>query len=664
MENLRYPAVPLITVDPYFNIWSCCDRLTDEAPRHWTGRRNAMTGLLRIDGVWRRFLGCVEADNMNTFQEPAPLTQTSVKVTPLFSKYEFTCPEISFTAEFFTPLLPDDLMLLSRPISYFSYEIRSNDGKAHDVEFYFDLSAEACVDHPAQSVRMQCGQNACFCGRGEQDILSRSGDDLRIEWGWLHLFSRDHTASLMNRSAKRNLFHRYHPSDLLWDAPESVSVREEWPCLTLRKQYRLSAQETISNFLCMGYDDLYSIEYFGKKIRGYWTKDGATFEEICRAAISDFPEIRNRCLAFDAELLSRASGYGDQYTDIVSLAYRQVIGAHKLTWDGESMQFFSKECYSNGCIGTVDVTYPSIPLFLIWQPDLICGMLDPIFRFAASDAWPYPYAPHDVGQYPLANGQVYGMSEADRKNGTVEKHQMPVEECGNMLLCVAAVCKAKQDVSYAEKHWEILQQWVEYLVKKGLDPENQLCTDDFAGHLAHNANLSAKAIMGIASWGMLCGMMGEAEKEESYLNLARNLASEWKEKAFDRNLRCFRLAFDRPGTWSIKYNLVWDKLFGLKIFDDEIFEAEVQNYRTRINPYGLPLDSRSDYTKSDWQMWSAVLCNDPGYMEKITGAMWNMLNTTPDRVPFTDWYYTSTPSMRGFQNRTVQGGLFLPMLKF
>ena len=157
-------------------------------------------------------------------------------------------------------------------------------------------------------------------------------------------------------------------------------------------------------------------------------------------------------------------------------------------------------------------------------------------------------------------------------------------------------------------------------------------------------------------------MMGKTQDGEKFANIAKDLAKKWKERAKDGDH--YKLAFDQNDSWSIKYNLVWDKLFDLNIFDSDIFEDEVKYYKTKINKYGLPLDSRSDYTKSDWQMWSTVLSDDEEYTDKIVSAMLDMLNDTGDRVPFTDWYYSSTAIMRGFQNRTVQGGLFIKLLKF
>ena len=659
MSNLRAPAVPLITVDPYFNIWSAADNLYDDFTRHWTGRRNALLGLLKIDGVWHRFMGKVEPDSERYYAEPPVINQKSVKVSPLKTSYVFENGKVRLTLDFTSPLLLDDLYILSRPFSYIDYKIESADGAEHELEIYIDISSEAAVDRSHQRVKFGKTDSSIFCEHVGQRVLNRSGDDHRIDWGSLHLIAPEAGMFAIGADGKRDYIRgRDDWRDLLQN-PEPREVRDGYPSLACARTGK-TGKTGMSGFVCLGYDDIKCIEYFGAHLEAYWKKDGEDFAAAMGRAIAEHEALIAKCDKFDAGLQARARKVSDKYCDIISLAYRQSVAAHKLTFDPENGEilFFSKENFSNGCMATVDVTYPSIPLYLIYDPELVKGMLNPVFKYAAMKQWEYEFAPHDVGQYPLANGQAYGYDGKLREMRYMK--QMPVEECGNMLLCVAAVCHAQKSVEYAKKHEKLLAQWADYLMKCGWDPENQLCTDDFAGHLARNCNLSVKAILGIAAWGELLGKMGR--DGAAYTNKAREMAAEWKKNAIMGDH--YALAFGMDGSWSIKYNLVWNKLLNLNIFDSGVAETEVSYYKTKVNKYGLPLDARSDYTKSDWQMWSTVLTGDAEYTGMIVEAMWEFLNVTPDRVPFTDWYFTSEPKHRGFVNRSVQGGLFINLLDF
>jgi hypothetical protein len=213
---------------------------------------------------------------------------------------------------------------------------------------------------------------------------------------------------------------------------------------------------------------------------------------------------------------------------------------------------------------------------------------------------------------------------------------------------------------FAIKHWSLLEKWSRYLLENGMDPGNQLCTDDFAGHLAHNANLSVKAIIGIACFGLLCLMRGKEEAGLEYLNTSKKMAVEWE--AMAREDDHYKLAFDAPGTWSLKYNLVWDRLFQLNLFPDEIRKKEIQYYISKSNKFGTPLDNRSTYTKADWLMWAAAMTDTQEQFEQLAHPLWDFLNETESRVPFSDWYYTTDGRMRGFVNRSVVGGMFIRIL--
>lgn len=274
-----------------------------------------------------------------------------------------------------------------------------------------------------------------------------------------------------------------------------------------------------------------------------------------------------------------------------------------------------------------------------------------ILDYSRSGRWTKPFAAHDLGQYPKANGQVYG-------------GDMPLEEAGNMLTLIAMCCKLDGNANYAEPYWDILTTWTDYLVENGQDPENQLCTDDFAGHWAHNANLSIKAIMGIAGYAELALLRGDKATYEKYNKIAKDMAAKWEASAAEgkKGDLHYRLAFDRENTWSQKYNMVWDKLWSTGIFPAHVMPAEVAYYLKKQNQYGLPLDCRKDYTKSDWIMWTAAMSPDKKTLGKFIEPLYDYVNETETRVPISDWYDTVTGRKTGFMARSVIGGHWMPVL--
>lgn len=654
---IRPPAVPLVTHDPYFSAWSFADRLTDDWSKHWTGANHALCGMARIDGKPYRFMG-VRPENV-----PA-MKQVRVQVLPTRTVYTFGAGGVELQLTFLTPALPHNLEVLSRPVTYILWQVRSTDGKTHDVSLYLDASAEWAVNTTGQQVawsRYKLGEmDVLRVGTVEQPILEKSGDNLRIDWGYLYLAIPRKTANdqtvIAAEHLTRNTFARSGTLPDSDDLRMPRAVHDDWIVLACALHLGKVGQEPVSRHLMIAYDDLYSIEYFHRKLRPYWRRAGMEVDELLRVAERDLPKLQAECARFDAELIGDLKRVGgDQYADLCVLAYRQSLAAHKLVadFDGTPL-YFSKENFSNGCIATVDVTYPSSPFFLLFNPKLLKGMLTPVLDYARSPRWKFPFAPHDLGTYPKANGQVYGGGERSEEN------QMPVEECGNMLLMVAALAKAEGNADYAKMYWNLLTQWAEYLREKGLDPENQLCTDDFAGHLAHNTNLSLKAILALGGYAMLCQMVGDAARAEEYRQIAKEMAQQWMRMADDGDH--YRLAFDKPDTWSQKYNLVWDDLLELHLFPKEVARKEIAYYKTKMNPYGLPLDNRRQYTKLDWTVWTATLTESREDFDLFINAVWRWMNETPSRVPLTDWYWTHDGKQVGFQARSVVGGVFIKML--
>ncbi len=653
---LRPPSVPLVACDPYFSIWSPADRLTDVDTTHWTGKLQRLTSLVRIDGKPFRLMGAEPAN------VPA-LPQSSLEVLPTRTIYTFEGEGIRLTLTFMTADLPDDLDLLSRPVTYLTWQVRSTDAQNHQVSVYFDARSEIAVNQPDQAVNFQnadgAGIKAWRVGSVEQPVLQKKGDDLRIDWGYFYVATVKNaqaTSTVATAQAARDSF--VAGQSLAGPASEALLQNNSRNDSVIASAMNLGAvrSKAVSCWLMLAYDDLYSIQYMKKNLRPYWRRNGWKAADLLKAAAHDYPKLQKRCAAFDDELMTdlRRAG-GENYAELAALAYRQCFAAGKFVADanGQPLQF-CKENHSNGCISTADVFYPMSPQFLLFGPTLTKSFLVPFMNYAASDRWKFPFAPHDLGTYPQANGQVYGGGERN------ENDQMPVEESGNLLILMTAIAEMEGNAEFAGLYWKQLEQWAAYLKEKGFDPENQLCTDDFAGHLAHNVNLSAKAICALGAFARLCEMRGDTAEAEEYSRLAHEFAQRWVKAADDGDH--FRLAFDKPGTWSQKYNLVWDRILGLNLFPATVAQKEMEFYRKVQNRYDLPLDNRATYTKLDWITWTATLTQNRADFEALINPVIAFLNATPDRTPMTDWYQTKTARQVGFTARPVVGGVFLQML--
>lgn len=630
---LRPPSVPLVACDPYFSIWSPYDQLHGGDTTHWTGKPHRLACVATIDGKTYQLMGSPGDDT------PA-LPQTKLEVLPTRTIYTFEGSGVTLRMTFTTPALPDDLDILSRPVTYVTQDVAATDGQPHKVSVTFAAGSEITVNTPNQPVkadpaRTLDGLTVLRAGSVAQPVLAKAGDDLRIDWGYLYLAS---------------------PAGKAVDAAASKCLGGDANALRLALDFGTVDKSPVSRWLMLAYDDIYSIQYMKSNLRPYWRRNGWEAADLLKASARDYAKLIKRCEEFDKELMADVTkAGGEDYARICALSYRQCFAAGKFAADakGQPLQF-SKENHSNGCIATSDVFYPMAPQFLLFGPSLAKSFIVPFMNYAASERWKFPFAPHDLGTYPHANGQRYGGGEK------TEDNQMPVEESGNLLLLFAAVAEMEGNANFAGLYWPQLSKWADYLKDKGFDPENQLCTDDFAGHLAHNVNLSAKAICALGAYAKLCEMRGDKTTAAEFSKLAREFAQRWIAEATEGDHT--RLAFDRPGTWSQKYNLVWDRILGLGLFPDEVLRKEMDFYKKMQNTYGLPLDNRKEYTKLDWILWTATLTQDRADFEALVKPVARFIQETPDRAPLTDWYETKSGRKVGFTARPVIGGVFLQML--
>jgi hypothetical protein len=625
-HNLRPPAVPLVTHDPYFSIWSKADHAYDDVTRHWTGMPNAITIQATIDGKPYQVMGKATPGEGNS-DALAPINQTSERVLPTRSIYTFESAGADLTLTFTSPLLPNDLEVFARPATYVTWAFASTDGKSHRYGIRFradsqiatgrrpktgEVATAAITRHEVDGLSIERIANR------DQHVLSSPGDGTVINWGDLYVSAPD----------RNEISDGASPFPYRW----------------------ASSGGTGTGHLTLAYDELYEVSYFGHQLLPYWKRTGLSAERMLVNAEHDYSRVMRECEKFDHDLMADMEKEGGRkYAEIAALSYRQSLAATGLAADPAGQPLlFTKENTSNGDIATVDVIFPGDPLLLLLSPALAKASLVPDLDYATSPYWKFPNAPHDLGTYPIANGTDDG------------GEGMPVEESGNMLILCDAIVQEENSPQFVSKWWSKLTQWETYLEKYGYDPEDQLCTDDFMGHLAHNANLSIKAILGIAAYGDMCQRRGDHEAAQRIRGLAQKYAAHWMEVGNSPGHSL--LAFDKPGTWSQKYNLVWDQILGLHVFPPSLAAEEVAWYKTQLQPFGLPLDSRTKLTKTDWTLWSATLAQHKSDFEDLISPLWTYLDTTTNHQPLVDSYITTRLGSDGMHARSVVGGIFIKML--
>ena len=634
--NRRIPAYPLITIDPFCSIWSRDEILNKEDTMLWNGIPKSLLGFIKIDGEVKRFLG------LDSYAIETYMWQSWNDTKPLVSTFCLENGTVKVIVKFWSPFIPDDIHMLSLPVGFIDYEICSTDGKDHNIELHFMVNENFCSNKAKERIFESKGSYA-FMYNKNQKPLSYSGDGVEADWGKYYLFG------------------------------DKVDVKSDsYFRLDSIHEGVVTPKKSLLFFDVFAYDDIYSIEYMGKKLKSVWTEKFNNIVKVGEYCRKNHNAIYNKIIKLENKILDDAKCFGEDYETLISAVYRHVMAGHKLVRDKKgNLLYFSKECFSNGCINTVDVTFPSTPLYFMYAPKLIPAFMNGIFEFASMPVWKYDFAPHDLGIYPLDDGQVYGSycipkeehktiyKRSTKIKSYLDDDQMPVENSGNMIIMTYAYYLLTGDLAYVKKHFDTEKKWADYLVKFGDSKELQLSTDDFAGRFKGNINLAIKASVALFAFGKICELV--KEDGTSYFSEAKAKAKMIvKDGTEDGHLK---LAFDSDGTWSLKYNMVWDKIFGFGLFPKKVYKNEIDFYLKNETPYGFRLNSLRNFTKSDWEMWVAAFDEKGDLTKHLSASLMRFCEHTRYRVPFTDFYDAVTGEWTMMMaHRTVQGGLWMPVL--
>ena len=655
--TLRPPAVPLAVKSPYLSTWLAADNLPGSWPTFWTGRVTAMTGLATIDGAPYLFLGSPASQTAYPF---ATMRQTSLTTTATKSEFVLHQAGVELTVTFLSPVTPGDLQRQSQPLSYIAVSARSLDGAAHQVAVYFDISGEWASGDSGRKITWDRSSSEGVVSltytQSEPRVLVENGDS--AEWGTIVLSSPQRTGVTWQIGPDGDVRKQIATHGTLLntvDGDKPRAINDRYPVFAFNQDLGTVRLTRSAPFVVsIGLVREPAVSYLGEHLPPLWKNYWPTWQAMVGAFHADYADTAARCAQFDTKIDREATRAGGaEYAALCNLAFRQAYAATELVSKGGKPWAFLKEISSNGNMQTIDVTYPSMPVFLYADPEYLALLIAPILDYTENHGYPKTFAPHDLGaSYPNATGHLDGTGEED----------MPVEESANMLIMIAAYLAripATERVAYAAAHYPILKQWADYLIGNALDPDLQNQTDDFTGFIAHSVNLALKGIIGIGAMSRIATAAGHPAEAATYLATARDYITQWEQKATDASGKHLKLAYDQDGAWSLKYNGYADTLLKLGLVPASVARTEAAWYLSRAATDGVPLDIRHGYTKADWEMWAAAWLKDHHEIRDllITG-LYTFADTCAQRVPLSDWYDVVTGRQQGFQARPVVGGFF------
>lgn len=672
---IRPPATPLVVRSPYVSTWLDADILPGNWPRFWTGATKQMTGIAYIDKNAYIFMGQPTDTGATRL-----MTQTNLAVTPTKSIFTLQGGGVTLSITFLSPVEAEDLQKQSVPLSYILVQAKSHDGRAHTVSLYFDISGEWAYGDDNVLIQWASEQIPQKREKGTITTFTVTPNTPRVlsevndypSWGTV-VWATENQNNLSTQSGQdsvvRAQFVEHGKLNNTMDNTMPRAINDRNPVFAFDFALgQVTTHPTQPITLVLGHVREPAVSYLGTPVPPLWKSFWSTWQEMLAATYDDVQGALKRADAVDTTITRDATrAGGTNYAALCALALRQAFAGTELVGSSSHPWLFLKEISSDGNVSTVDVVYPSAPVFAYTNPYLLRLLLDPLLAYAETGGWPKVFAEHDLGShYPNADGHNDGNEE-----------DMPIEETANMLIMAATYAQraGKEAADFVNAHYTIFKQWADYLNApndstpsrpNALDPLFQNQTDDFTGSIAHSTNLALKGIIAIGAMGILAATVRNTNDQQFYHKTAIDLISQWAQLGQDPSQPHLDIAYTEgdtapdtgAGTSSLKYNAFPDKLLGLNLIPATVLQEEAAWYRQRENAYGIPLDTRHTYTKSDWEMWTAASTEVLSLRQYIIDALYTFANTSPSRVPFTDLYDTVTAQQVGFQARPVIGGLF------
>ncbi|KAG8722947.1 hypothetical protein FRC09_005472 [Ceratobasidium sp. 395] len=662
------PSIPLAVRSPYLSAWlpggNNGGRLNTAWPTFWTGSFLGWAGYVRVDGKVYTILGAPNVPG------PTLANQKSMQFTATKSIFVMSAGPIDVTVTFLSPVEPTDYLRQSIPFSYMTLTSKSTDGKSHSIQYYTDISAEWVSGD--NSLTATWSTNNLNGAIAHQVQLQNQGQykEVNDHTQYGSAYYGTNTGSGLTYATGQDTVVRaqFVSNGNLGNSQDNAfrAISDRWPVFAFARDIGSTADSSGNPVVfAIGHvrDPLVTYITTGNVMQErhpYWLSKYANANDLATQlsaflSSAEYQHAVSASNAMDTKINNDSNAVSSDYAAITSLSLRQAFGGTEVTisktssgaYDTNDIFVYLKEISSDGNMNTIDVVFPAWPVYLYLNPDFGKRLLAPIFTYQRSGLYPNKWSVHDLGSsYPVANGHNNGGDEA-----------MPVEESGNMIIMALSYYRATKDSSQLSTNYALLKQWTQYLIEDSLIPADQLSTDDFAGHLANQTNLAVKGIVGIRAMSEIATVLGQTADATTYSNTASSYVTQWQKYAISSEGH-LQLQYNNPSSWGIAYNLWADKLFGYNLFPASVYTMQTSWYGKKFGTYGVPLDTRHTYTKSDWQIFTAGTVTDTNTRNRFVSGVKGYVANGLNNRPFSDWYDTSSGASVGFINRPVVGGHF------
>ncbi|KAJ7228524.1 hypothetical protein GGX14DRAFT_554614 [Mycena pura] len=647
-------AIPLAVRSPYLSTWlpqGAGAALNDVWATFWTGMITGWAGFVKVDGVPYVFLGAPNVPSV-TFNKAV---QKSSKFTSTQSIFVLSAGPVDLTVTVLSPVEPTDLVKQSIPFSYMAVSAAATDHKAHSVQVYSDISAEWVSGDNTLIVNWTStttGSILTHQTQLEQQTVFGEVND-HTQYGSAFYSTPNTVSATYQTGADVDVRAQFVTNGKLANTLDTNfrAISNNWPVFGLAHDLGSVTTASTPVVFSVGHVRNPALEYIvaGGALQNrnlYFMNEFSTTAAVISSFLGDFRAALARANTFDAKVQADASAISTDYAGVVALSIRQALGATELT--------ISKT--STGAFNTSDVIlflkgplrFPVTgPIFLYTNPMLGKFLLEGLFRYQASGQYPNKWSVHDLGSsYPKALGHNDGTDEA-----------MPVEESGNMVIMALSYAQKTGDLSHLKTYSALLDQWTQFLIADSLIPANQISTDDFAGSLANQTNLAIKGIVGIGAMGQIWSLIGNPTQGANYTAIARSYVTQWQKFAASSTGAHLTLDYGDSNSWGLSYNLFGDKLLKLNLFPASVYAEQTAWYQTHANAFGVPLDTRHTYTKTDWQIFTASWVTTTAVRDVLIGAVKDWVSDGQYNAPFGDLYDTISGAVAiGFKARPVVGG--------